>query len=267
MEKKGKKGKRQKDGEITIPREEWVYGHAAEKVSSLTLEIDPATGKLNILESDPSTIRRQITHKRKSKDDKVLYSAPADDFSLSLTDFEEVQQRFDYLMAVDTNSLDTLHKGYKVSACCIYVAKEHLKSIGTDLLFEHHATFLILNPDLDAKNEPVGWHLAISQSIAPWFLQSCQIGMIVDSELGKHIAINAGKEPYYSDHYLPTTLRFIYASDRSATYANSMIRQCHASANMLLKHFEGVGIDSILQRQSLKLGEALCYRIVSPRQS
>ncbi|MEN5218696.1 hypothetical protein ABE484_22805 [Pseudomonas pudica] len=266
MEKKDGKGRRQKHGEVTIPREEWVYGHATEKVSSLTLQKDSVTGKINIFEIDPSTIRRQITHKREAKDDKVLYSAPADDFSLSLTNFEEMRQRFDYLMAVDTNTLDMVYKGYKVSACCIYVVKDHLESIVTDLPFQHHATFLILNPNHEEKNEPIGWHLAISQSIAPWFLQSCRIGMIVDSELGKHIDINAGVEPYYGSYHLPQKLRFIYASDRSATYANSMIKQCHSSAKMVLEHFEGVGIDSVLQRNPLKLGDALCYKIVSSQQ-
>jgi len=266
MAKMKKKRAKQKDGEATIPREGWVYGHATEKVASLTLNIDSATGKLSIREIDPSTIRRQITHKREAKDDKVLYSAPADNFSLSLTDFEDVKQRFDYLMAVDTNTLDTVYKGYKVSACCIYIVKDHLKSIGSDLPFVHHATFLILNPNHAGKNEPIGWHIAISQSLAPWFLHSCRIGMIVDSELGKHIDINAGRSPYYEHHHLPPKLRFIYASDRSATYANSMIKLCHNSANMVLNHFERVGIDSVLLRNPLKLGDALCYRIVSSQQ-
>jgi hypothetical protein len=260
MTKKDKK--KRKKGQEMLPRDKWIYGHATKEVSTLTMQMDPVTGELNILEIDPSTIRRQVTHKREGKDDKVLYSAPANDFSLSLTDFSELKKRVHYLMAADTNTLNDIHQGYRVSACCIYVVKQPLQSLSSDIPYEHHASYLILNTDHQAKSEPIGWHLAITRSIDFQFLKSNRIGMIVDSELGKHLDINAGKEPYYETNYLPPTLQFIYASsDKSATFANDMIRSCDSGATILLNEFKKVGIAELLRFEPIRVGTALCFSV------
>lgn len=260
MEKKDKK--KHKKGQKTVPRDEWIYGHTTKEISSLTMRMDPVTGQLNVLEIDPTTIRRQITHKREGKDDKVLYSAPAKDFSLSLSDFSELKKSFHYLMAADTNTLNDIYQGYRVSACCIYVVKQPLQSLSSDISYEHHASYLILNTEHQAKSEPIGWHLAITRSIVPQFLQTNRIGMIVDSELGKHLEINAGKEPYYDTNYLPPTMQFIYASsDKSATLANDMIRSCDTGAKMLLNEFKKVGIAQVLRHEPIRVGTALCFSV------
>ncbi|MDR6913706.1 hypothetical protein J2X66_000553 [Pseudomonas sp. 3296] len=261
MAKNGKK--RRRKGQVTIPRDHYVYGHTLGNVKSLTVEMDPVTQQLSIREIDPSSIRRQITYVRQNKDDKVLYSAPADDFSMSLDHVAELKARFDYLMAVDTNTLDEIHQGYRVSACCIYVVKDHLSSLNAESPYGHHATFLILNADHQAKSEPIGWHLAITQSIHP-LIRDERIGVIVDSELGMHLDINAGKEPYYTTSYLPPKMKFLYASsDSSATFANAMIRLCDAGAKAVLNEFERKGIVDVLRHKPIEVGTALCYRVVS----
>ncbi|MBD9501079.1 hypothetical protein IB256_09840 [Pseudomonas sp. PDM17] len=259
--KKNRKKKRNKDKNM-LPRKTWIYGSSAGEVSSLTIQLDPATNQLNILEIHPSTIRRQITHKRDGKDDKILYSAPVTDFSLLSTDFSELQQRFHYLMAVDTNTLNEIHQGYRVSACCIYVVKEPLQVLSSEIPYQHHASYLILNSDHQAKSEPIGWHLAITRSIPGDFIQSNRIGMIVDSELGKHVDINAHKEPYYETTYLPPTMQLIYASsDKSATFANDMIRNCDSGAKMLLNEFQKHGIAEVLEHKPIRIGTALCFPV------
>lgn len=265
MIKKGKKSKKKrKPVQTKIPRDDYVYGRTLANVSSLTVEMDPVTQQLHIREVDPSSIRRQVTHKRDGKDDKVLYSAPASDFSMNLSHFAELKTRFDYLMAVDTNTLTEIQQGYRMSACSIYVVKAHLQSIGSEIRYEHHATFLILNEDHQAKSEPIGWHLAISKTLEPEFLRTSRIGMLVDSELGKHLDINAGKEPYYGEHLLPPSLKFLYASsDKSATYANDMIRLCDTAATMVLEEFKKVGIADVLKLMPTRIGTALCFRVIS----
>ncbi len=265
MIKKGKNDKKKrKPVQPKIPRDDYVYAHTVANISSLTVEMDPVTQKLYIREVDPSSIRRQVTHKRNGKDDKVLYSAPASDFSMNLSHFAELKMRFDYLMAVDTNTLTEIQQGYRVSACSVYVVKAHLQTIGSEIRYEHHATFLILNEDHQAKSEPIGWHLAISKTLEPQFLRACRIGMLVDSELGKHLDINAGKEPYYGEYLLPPSLKFLYASsDKSATYANDMIRLCDTAATMVLDEFKRVGITDVLRITPIKIGTASCFRVLS----
>ena len=231
------------------------------------MEYDPTTQQLHIPEIDPGSIRRQITHKREGKDDKVLYSAPADDFSMSLSDFAELKTRFDYLMAVDTNTLIETHQGYRVSVCSIYVVKEPLPSLGAEVRYDHHASYIILNTDHEAKSEPIGWHLAITRSLDPLSFQRFKIGIIVDSELGKHLDINSGREPYYGECYLPPSLKFLYASsDKSATYANNMIRLCDTAATMVLEEFKRIGIADVLKHKPIEVGTALCFPVVSTQQ-
>lgn len=245
-----------------LPRREWIYGSTADVVSSLTIQMDPTTNQLKILEVDPATIRRQITHERADKDDKVIYSAPSADFSLSLTDFSELKSRFHYLMAVDTNTLNDIHQGYRVSACCIYVVKEPLQALSTEIPYQHHASYLILNTDHQAKSEPLGWHLAISRSIPGDFVQRHRIGVIVDSELGKHVSINAYKEPYYETINLPPTMQLIYASsDKSANFTNDMIRHCDSGAKALLNEFRKRGIAEVLKHKPTPIGTALCFLV------
>lgn len=257
--------KRTKKGQVSIPRDVYVYGCTDGKVESLTLEMDPVSRQLNILEIDPGSIRRQVTYVRQNKDDKVLYSAPADDFSMSLDLTAELKSRFDYLMAVDTNTLVEIHQGYRVSACCIYVVKDHLSSLSADTQYGHHATFLILNEDLKAKSEPIGWFLAITQSI-PLQIRGERVGVIVDSELGRHLDINSGKEPYYDTNYLPSNMKLLYASsDASATFANDMIRLCDLGAKAVLNEFKKKGVSDLLTHETLKVGTALCYRVVSSK--
>ncbi|PBP96433.1 hypothetical protein [Pseudomonas congelans] len=266
MAKKDKK--KRKQSQQKIPRNTYVYGHTLENVSSLTVELDPITQNLTIKEVDPSSIRRQITHKREGKDDKVLYSAPANDFSLSLTDFGELKTRFDYLMAVDTNTLNEIHKGYRVSACSIYVVRESLGFVGREIRYEHWASYIILNTDHSAKSEPIGWHLTIGLNISPAFLATSRIGIIVDSELGKHLDINAGREPYYAGHLLPSSVKLLYASsDKSATFANGMIKCCDTAASMVLAEFKKMGIDEVLKVTPIQIGTASCFPVVSIQES
>lgn len=254
--------KNRKKGQATIPRDHYVYGHTLDKVSSLTVEVDPVTQKISIREFDPSSIRRQVTYARQGKDDKVLYSAPADDFSMSLDLVSELKARFDYLMAVDTNTLNDIHQGYRVSACSIYAVKDHLSSLSDESHYGHHATFLILNTDHQAKSEPIGWHLAITRSLNP-LVQRQRIGVIVDSELGKHIDINAGREPYYATSNLPPNLKFLYASsDGSATFANAMIRSCDATAKAVLNEFKRRGVADVLNHKPIEVGTALCFQML-----
>lgn len=258
--------KKRRKGQVTIPRDHYVYGHTHGKVESLTVEMDSVTQQLSVREVDPSSIRYQITYVREKKDDKILYSAPTDDFSMSLDHYEELKARFDYLMAVDTNTLNEIHQGYRVSACCIYVVQDHLSSLNAESRYVHHATFLILNTDHHAKSEPIGWHLAITRSIHP-LMQHSRIGMIVDSELGQHIDINAGREPYYATSHLPPNLKFLYASsDGSATSANEMIQSCDTGAKAVLNEFKKRGIADVLRHKPIEVGTALCVRVVSSRQ-
>ncbi|MDD0974659.1 hypothetical protein [Pseudomonas fontis] len=257
-------------GAPEIPRDDYVYGHASKKTSQLTITVDPS-GRIFIPELDPSSIRRQITHARKNKDDKVLYSAPADDFGVSLNPIEHLKTKFDFMLAVDTNTIRDANgpvrfNGYTASACTVVVISEPLQEWGTEIQIKPLASYLILDSGDDIKTEPLGWHLALTRHTDTPFLQSKRVGMVVDSELGKHIDINARRLPYYADHLLPNNTALVYASsDKAEMFANKMLKYCDNLAGQLLERFEKIGIGAALKASTFQLGSARCFAICHVR--
>ncbi|NSX12212.1 hypothetical protein HTX81_26805 [Pseudomonas lini] len=155
----------------------------------------------------------------------MVYSAPADVFSLSLGHFEELKNRFDYLLAVDTNTLTkpAFLKGYTLSATSIYCIIEPIQVLTTQIPYVHLASYVILDTNIQVKHESLGWHLAIKHHIDTPFLRTQRIGIIVDSELGKHLDINSRKAPYHANFHLPANVSLLYASsDKPEMFAN-----CH----------------------------------------
>jgi len=247
-----------------LPRDDYVYGSTADVVSTLTFTVNSVTGAASIAGVDPSTITRRLTHKRAGKDDKVIYSAPADDFSLSLGHFDELKRRFDYLIAVDTNTRKKpeVQEGYAVSASCIYYISEPIQTVTSQIQYQHLASYIILDTNIHAKHEPLGWHLAIIRHVAHPVLRTSRIGIIVDSELGKHLEINARKIAYYAGHYLPENVTLLYASgERTDTFANGMIKHCDAGANAMLDEMERRGLDELVQKDAPIDGTAKWFSI------
>jgi len=257
---------RKRNGEQELPRTEWTYGHATQETSRLTITLDPS-GRIHIPEIDPTTIRRQITHTRTNKDDKVLFSSPADDFGQTLEPTEQLKSKFDFILAVDTNTIRDKNgpmrfNGYTASACTIVTINEPTHEWGTEIRFQPLASYLILDAGEKVQAEQLGWHLALTRHTNTAFLRSKRLGMIVDCELGKHIDINSQAEPYHGVHLLPDNTKLIYASsDRSATFANSMLKCCDNIAGQMLDHFKRLGIESALSATRFQIDTARCFSI------
>ncbi|SER06103.1 hypothetical protein SAMN03159444_03123 [Pseudomonas sp. NFACC02] len=264
---KGKK-RRQRRGQPSIPRDEHIIGHTAGVVTSLKVTAHPVHG-ITIAELDPLSIRRELTHAREGKTGKVITSTPVSDFNLLRGGFAELQARYDYLAAVDTNTLKdknglVRYRGYAVSACALAVIAEPLQTLTDVARYSGLVCYLILdsNPAPEVKHEPLGWHLALNHMATP-FLQTKRIGVIVDSELRDHLKINTRQRPYYGDHILPAHATLIYASaDKSETLSNQMIKHSDAFAKQVLSEFQRLGIDYILVQPYTEMGTVRCYRII-----
>lgn len=253
-----------------IPRDDYVYGHATDFVSQLTVRFDPSGG-VTIVEIDPSSIHRKLSHP-KAKGDKIILSTPAHDFSLPETYTQELQARFDYLAAVDTNTIaddqgPTRFDGYVVSAATVSVIAEPLRSLHEKSIFQPLVTYLILDPNFVASHEPLGWHLALTRHMNTPHLRSSRLGLIVDHDLRAHPAINARERPYYGDHLLPSHAALIYASaDKRDTIGNRMIHYCDNIAGQILTQFKQHGTAALLKQESFRVGSAVCVAIPHPEQ-
>lgn len=68
-----------------------------------------------------------------------------------------------------------------------------------------------------------------------------QIGIIVDSELGKIKNINFRRAPLIDDFYLPPNFELIFASDNSGKeeyFSNKLIAACEANSKRMLEEIE-----------------------------
>jgi hypothetical protein len=247
-----------------IPRDHYVVGHTAGVVSRLTLTIDPVTLQPSILELDPSSLRSQISHARQNgKGDKVLVSTPTDDFAaLDESFITQLQKKFDYLVAVDTNTeLDRID-GYKVSACCVCGVLQPLASLTDRVPYQTLACHLILDSGDMGNAERLGWHLVATVTINTPFLRTQRIGVVVDSELADHVAINARTKPYYGDHFLPENVSLVYASsDKIETLVNEMIRLNDKNAVQLIKAVKREGIPALQLQGGVQYGTATVHCI------
>ncbi|MFP3924541.1 hypothetical protein [Pseudomonas sp. W5-36] len=260
-------------GEQELPRQEGTYGHSADKVSSLTVTVNPS-GSFDIHEVDPSTIRHQITTaKQNGPGDRVRFSAPADHFAVELDYIEHLKTKFDYLLAADTNTIadrngPIRHDGYIVSACTVVFIAEPLQDWTVEALIQPLTSYLILDSGPDTNPELLGWHLALTKHTDTPFLHTQRLGLVVDSELGKHIDINARRLPYYADHLLPGNTSLIYAkSDSLDTIANHMLRYCDTVSDQILEQFKQHGVARMLEQNHFQVGTALCFATNHPQQS
>jgi hypothetical protein len=260
-----KKGKGKRNQDPKIPRDHFVIGHTAGMVSEFTITIDPSTGVPSIAELDPASLRSQISHAREKKDDKVLYSSPTDGFAaLGESFIDQLKKKFDYLIAIDTNTLKDPPRtnGCRVSVCASCAIPGKLSDVSGNVIFEPVAGYLILDPGPDVNNEPLGWHLVIEKLSRISALNSKRIGIIVDSELGLHVDINARKIPYYGEFILPQNMTLIYASsDKPEIFANQMLKHCDHMAELSIADFRKRDPSFMFQVRGTKHGSAICVPI------
>lgn len=269
----GKQSKRKrKQDQGKKPRTEAVYGTTAGVVDSLTLNFDPETGEIHIPEIDPASIQRRLTHARDGKDDKVIYAAPAIDFSQSKNQFNELCAQFDYLVAVDTNTLAAVSRGHRVSVAMIYCIPSSLKELAhQQIVYMPLGAYLIVDRDLTAVHEPLGWDLAIQLNLKQCIKDSKRVAMVVDHALGNHSCINSRKRPYHNETILPESISLIYASsDKTDTFANELLCLCDKGATQILEHVKDDTIDSMLLQPGFRTGvTSWCYpvrlRVNDPR--
>ena len=244
-----------------FPRYQSVVGRSIGVVDHLTISYDPVTGDPRIHGLDPDSLRSEISYQKKNGRDKVLTSSPTDDFSaLGESFMDQLKKKFDYLIAVDTNTEQDRIDGYKVSACCICCIVDPIASLVKEVPYEHLEAYLILDSGDEGNAELLGWHLVATRHINTPFLHTKRVGVIVDSELGDHVAINARTKPYYGNHLLPDNMTLIYASDAAAeTFINSMIRMNDKNAKGLITAVKQKGLSTLQLRGGVKDGTATFY--------
>jgi hypothetical protein len=143
---------------------------------------------------------------------------------------------FDHFYIVDTNSSET--SSGRVAATAVYYAKLRRLDVTSSLLpFEFVGAFDFHDVRANINPERLGWATLVQiVRAAHDYDPRWRIGLVVDSDLGHHAAINDRTEPLHEDFLLPATFRLMYASDAgSDSVFNNVMRMAHRLAADLLK--------------------------------
>jgi len=259
-----KKNKKKKKSAPQKNRTNWVYGRVADEVTSINVNYDPLSDSFSIDGLDVSSINHVVSHERDSGKDKVISSLPVGVNSFSMLSFEEqLAKSFDYLVAVDTNTLREPVAGFYVSACVAYFLEGELKRLKGSCDIVYLCSFLILNSEAPTKPESLGWHLTMSKYMSVDRVGNKKIGVIVDSELGDIPDINAGSLSYYQGFKLPSKVSLIYSSaDKSEHLGNQMIKLCDAAASDVLRKFSLELAPSLDLTRAEKHGSSFVFDII-----
>jgi hypothetical protein len=226
-------------------RTDWVYGVVEVGTGGeLTVHYDHETDKVEIVGAVSGSTRTERSYERSGGKRKVVSSIP----SSGKTPFSASHALFayDWVVAIDTNTR-TLD-GKRCAVCVSYHVPEPPSTYATaGVPFVLLGAFLIVGISNEVNPERIGWHLTLTHHLAPGRVSSQHIGIVVDSELGLHRAINNREIGYYKSNLLPQTASMIYASADTdkATLQGAMIRMCDNMASIILEYFEKNGLPQL----------------------
>ena len=219
------------------PRQEYYYATTAGKVTSFEIELNSKTGQLSLVDAAPNSERITKEYHREGKN-KILTSAPIDKFNIMRDTTTNIMHNFDHIIAVDTNTIILDDK--TISVASIYYINSQLKNCKGDIPIDHLRSYLIINPKPGINPETIGWHILFKMHYKREYFctNKMSLGVVVDSEFGKHQAINDRELPYYGNMFLPENVKLIYASADNPhdSLATAMVSLCdRASSNIIDK--------------------------------
>lgn len=179
------------------------------------------------------TAERTVSHERETakKGPKVRTKNTTISGSISIGGLAELAQ-LDYFFAIDTNSKP--FNGVKISVACFIKLKLNTESEGYKLVPAGPAQLLEIydcngNPELAAVLEIAIQELEFQQQSNADHKYT--VGIITDTELGLHNAINSRSAPVYKTQFLPEGFSLIYASsDTGNELPNTLIKACDKAA-------------------------------------
>jgi len=199
--------------------------------------------------AEPGSLKTERSYERDSGKPKIVSSIPAT--KRIPFDAERSIMAYDAILAIDTNT--RIIQGKRCGICFSYHVPKPPKGYGGQIPYEPLGLFLIAGVAEDVNPERIGWHLTLSRHLAPYRAeQHGRLAIVVDSELGRHNAINARAEGYYGNHLLPAGASLIYASADTdkETLQGQMIRLCDAMATQAADAIEKADCGNLTHREA-----------------
>jgi hypothetical protein len=217
--RKEKARRRRKTSTPKKPRSEFVYiGFEEPDVNS---------------EIKAAFYRRE--YEREGKDAKSVLVTPFHTDGRVAGNQETAWLRYDRMFVIDTNTKNGV-------ACCVACMTSFAADDEGQVVVDNCELFyrgLSENPSDDPEMEAMSALVDRIQG-QEWYDPSLRIGVVTDSSLGKHAAINRRELPFWRNRFLPARWDILYASadKKNDSILNKMINACDAEATeMLNRHF------------------------------
>lgn len=151
--------------------------------------------------------------------------------------FSELVKKFDLLVAIDTNTATIGGTTHHVSFGCQAVFNSEKKISNIVALPQN---FVLLGDYDKPENRNIRSLIEFIKSTTfsrPGVkFEDMYIGIITDSDLINHSAINKRKIPLIENYFLPQNIELIFATDAASdTIFNQMIRWCHKYSTDMIK--------------------------------
>ena len=225
------------------PRNRTLLFYMGQPVAVTQLQTSP-TGEITLCSNDGLPIKpvgtyEQNLYQRDSGKDKILNQIKIDQAKLG---YSKIQfEKYDLIVAADTNTPTKLFKEGKLSVCCAFFSGDKEFSPNGEIKITGEM-YTIPMWNLPDKNEEKCALVEVIKSIkiAPNIAPSKNIALITDHDLGNIAKYNNRELPIFNDFFLPKNFTLIYASADvgKENILNVLISKCDNEAKKFIKEME-----------------------------
>lgn len=175
----------------------------------------------------------ETTYERTERHPKVVHRTPLDP-NAPMVNPNLALERFDLLLAVDTNTVATPNG----NICVACIVRGDFTDVGQKVLAAWEPRQLIELRDVAGPPERVVWQIVAEDIAANSRFESVRsIGIVVDSDFAMIPAYNARTKPIIGDWFLPPKIELLYASaDTGSEFvANKMLSRADRESAALLR--------------------------------
>jgi hypothetical protein len=193
--------------------------------------------QLNGKAKQPVAAHLETTYERVGKHPKVIHHTPLDPAAPGVNP-NLVLERFDLLLAIDTNTVSNLDGSISLAV----VVKCEYHDLGENRLAHWEPVHAIEFHNITGKAENIAWRTVIENIAAtPHFDALASIGVVIDSDFGRIAGFNSRSVPIESDFYLPPKFELLYATaDAGSEYvANRMLARANQVSRAILRQMSG----------------------------
>ncbi|MBN9083844.1 MAG: hypothetical protein BGP04_16540 [Rhizobiales bacterium 62-17] len=193
-------------------RAKFIYGTTTSaEIKSIEVMCDPSKEQFSF-GNGVTDFYSEMSYER-VKGPKILSRVPMANDQLHWREHEALRQNYEFVVAVDTNTISI--DGKRISVTGVTIATHSAANFSIELgeFWEFDVPFCFALTGVKEKPENFGWAYSLEQLVARKLITpATKVGMIVDSDLGNIPAYNARKKEFISGNLLPPSVQLIYAS-------------------------------------------------------